>query len=122
MELPCKDLMDVLSLTRERVRVWVSAPLPVTPTHWRRSTILIRGISAGPPAPSPQPSPVNLTGERSDTQRVGCELAPQPAVDRRAMNAQPARRFRNVIVGRFEHGPDGLRLLIDRAGVGLERA
>jgi hypothetical protein len=27
MKLPGKDLMDTLSLTRERVRVWVSGPL-----------------------------------------------------------------------------------------------
>jgi len=28
MKLPREDLMDALSLTRERVRVWVYAPLP----------------------------------------------------------------------------------------------
>jgi hypothetical protein len=27
MKLPNEELMDALSLTRERVRVWVSAPL-----------------------------------------------------------------------------------------------
>jgi hypothetical protein len=43
MKLPSEDLVDALSLTRERVRVWVSAPLPDTRTHWRRGTICVRG-------------------------------------------------------------------------------
>jgi hypothetical protein len=36
-----EDLMDALSLTRERVGVWVSGPLPDTHTHWRTTRILI---------------------------------------------------------------------------------
>ena len=41
--------MDALSLTtRERVGVWVSGPLPDTPTHWRRMRILIRGDFSRP--------------------------------------------------------------------------
>jgi hypothetical protein len=35
--------MDALSLTRERVRVWVAGPLADTRTHWRRRTIWTRG-------------------------------------------------------------------------------
>src|SRR6266478_292026 len=62
--------MDALSLTRERVRVWVCATLPNTRMHWRRRRILIRGDFAGPPAPSPQPSPVNLTGEGPDARHA----------------------------------------------------
>jgi hypothetical protein len=48
MKLPNEELMDALSLTRERVRVWVSAPLRDTPAHWRRRRILIRGDFSRP--------------------------------------------------------------------------
>ena len=40
--------MDVFSLTRERVRVWVSGPLPDTRTQWRRRRIWIRGAFGRP--------------------------------------------------------------------------
>jgi hypothetical protein len=40
--------MDALSLTRERVMVWVGAPLQDTGTHWRRRRILIRGDFSRP--------------------------------------------------------------------------
>src|SRR5712691_5027602 len=64
-----------LSLTRERVRVWVSGPLPDALKHWRRRRILIRDDLAGPSAPSPQPSPVNLTGEGPDAGMPSTALA-----------------------------------------------
>jgi hypothetical protein len=38
IELLSEELMDALSMTREKVRVWV-APLPDTQTYWRRRTI-----------------------------------------------------------------------------------
>ena len=37
------SVSDTLSLTRERVRVWVSGPLPYTRTHWRTRRIWRRG-------------------------------------------------------------------------------
>src|SRR6266568_669123 len=43
MKLLSEDRMDALSLNRERIRVWVGAPLPDRRTHWRRGKILIRG-------------------------------------------------------------------------------
>jgi hypothetical protein len=39
MKLPSEHLIDALSLTRERVRVWVAWPLPDTRTRWRRRRI-----------------------------------------------------------------------------------
>jgi hypothetical protein len=48
MELPSERLVDALSLTRERVRVWVSAPLLDTRTHWRRRRVWIRGAFGKP--------------------------------------------------------------------------
>src|SRR5260370_35954312 len=48
MELLSDDLMDALSLTRERVGVCVSGPLPDTRTHWRRRRIWIRGAFGRP--------------------------------------------------------------------------
>ena len=43
-----EHFLDALSLTRERVGVWVAGPLPDTPTHWRRRRILIRGDFSRP--------------------------------------------------------------------------
>jgi len=57
MKLPREDLMDALSLARERVRVWVYAPLPDTPTHWRRRTIWLRGVFSRRGHPHPNPLP-----------------------------------------------------------------
>jgi hypothetical protein len=48
MELPSEDLMDALSLTRKRVGVWVSGPLPETRTHWRRRRNWIPGAFGRP--------------------------------------------------------------------------
>jgi hypothetical protein len=59
--------MDALSLTRERVRVWVCAPLPDTRMHWRRRRILTPG----------------------DLSRPACTLSPTLS---RKLNARGARR------------------------------
>jgi hypothetical protein len=44
--MPADDLTDALSLTRERVRVWVAGTLQDTQTHWRTRTICILAVSA----------------------------------------------------------------------------
>ena len=58
--------MDALSLTRERVRVWVCGPLPDTRTHWRRRRILISGDFSRPACTLSPTLSRNLTGEEPD--------------------------------------------------------
>jgi hypothetical protein len=61
-----EDFLDALSLTRERVGVWVSGPLPDTRTHWRRRRLLTRG-DFGRPACTLSPTlSRNSTGEGPD--------------------------------------------------------
>ena len=55
--------MDTLSLTRERVRVWVCAPLPNTRKHWRRRRILLSGDFSRPSCTLSPTLSRNLTGE-----------------------------------------------------------